>query len=232
MLDFDGVIFTNRRMLSRVSNRAASFVRETINREWSHAQAMRANEFLYKNYGHTWKGLSTLYEGHRSLPMDYYNAYVYNDGIMKHTRNCINEDILGFRYIQKLCKELDVPIYVVSNAPISWVNSLNEAMGLGIPTTHLLTCDHNVIDGSLKPDPDYYTKAVLFIRDQEHLRYESVEFVIVDDSFYNIKPLVSIQGFKPVLFAKDALDDTLVGSGSKLACVSLLQHVAHFIAPT
>lgn len=219
LLDFDGVVFTDRRMLSRVASRAVRFVHRKVNPGWSAADAARANEFLYKNYGHTWKGLTQIYPGQRQTSLREYNKYVYHDSVIKHARKykacSASHDLQAIQHVQALCKKHDVPIYIVSNAPLAWVKSLNDAMGIGLPTANLLTCDHEVMDGCLKPDLAFYNKAVLYIRDREGALYSDAEFVVVDDSFYNLMPLVNIPGFAPVWVTDAAvpLDEAKTSNG-------------------
>jgi len=228
LLDFDGVVFTDRRMLARVASRAVRFVHHKVNPGWSAASAARANEFLYKNYGHTWKGLTQIYPGQRHTSLQEYNKYVYHDSVMKHARKykapCEN-DLRAIQHIQTLCKKHEVPVYIVSNAPMAWVKSLNDAMGIGLPAANLLTCDHEVMDGCLKPDLAFYNKAVLYIRDREGAQFSDAEFVVVDDSFYNLKPLVNIPGFAPV-WVTDAAPPVGETDQAKVTCISCLEEVS------
>jgi len=224
MLDYDGVIFTNKNMLSRVSLRAASYVRKKINNTWTPSQAVRMNELLYKNYGHTWTGLNQLYynsnKHHQSLHD--FNRYVYDSSLIKQARVSSNAPLqtLQFHEIQNRCKELKIPLYILTNSPRSWVLALNYAMEIEIPPSHIISCDHEVLGNRiLKPDMSFYGLATMHIKSQERIWNNDVQFIMVDDSFCNLVPLMNKKEFWPILYSTDPNVDmakTMLGHASQL----------------
>ena len=118
LLDIDGVIIKDDRLLNRVSQSAVRYVKY-------HTQSktpVYENRRLYMKYGHTLIGLKAEYEIVDNL-VDY-NRFVYNKDTLTdlyvhiNSEQFENEVLNDYKKFKEVCDKNKMPIYIFSNAPL------------------------------------------------------------------------------------------------------------------
>jgi FMN phosphatase YigB (HAD superfamily) len=161
LLDMDGVIFRNHSAHKQISLRCESFVKKITKVK----NPIEINRYLYQTTGHTYLGLKKL--GY-NVTLEEFNKYVYSDlSILDSVNNNI-----ALTNLKKRCMELQIPIYIFSNAPSIWCQTILHQMDCNIP----------ILDFPyLKPTNQTYG----YIQNQ--IPYKQLFFV--DDSFINLLPV-------------------------------------------
>jgi phosphoglycolate phosphatase-like HAD superfamily hydrolase len=118
LLDVDGVIIKNRRLLSNVATNITHYSAKKLH--LSPKDAIRVNKLLYSEYGHSFRGLKKACGVTCSL--DNFNHEVYDTNIMSELLE-LRDDFQHSLHAQHLrelavaCKTKGIPIYIFSNAP-------------------------------------------------------------------------------------------------------------------
>jgi FMN phosphatase YigB (HAD superfamily) len=173
LLDFDGVVFKNHKLHKVVANRCEQFMHKYV-KVRDQETLTRCNKSLYETTGHTLLGLQRL--GY-NITFEDFNNYVYKDIDFKNNLKDISEehvrDIHALKKIQKHCEVNNYGLYIFSNAPDIWCDSICEILlGYSVPSTYIYT--NNI----LKPNPYSY------IRVQQYC--DSDEYIFVDDKLGNL----------------------------------------------
>lgn len=204
LLDVDGVVLNQPRVMTRVSYKVCSYVMRCVPKINNLMQAMDMNTMLYTSFGHTQIGLKTLY-GKHAPSLKEFNEAVYDDDLLTYLGIHESDDILmqrgdKIRSILIKAHMMNIPCYIFSNAPDVWCNKVLEMLSMDefIPMSNRLSSSHPVFeDFLLKPDHKLYENVATFIQ-QTH-RDKSMELLFVDDSFTNIIPVINNHIWKPVL---------------------------------
>ena len=203
LLDVDGVILSQPRVLHKLGHKAVQFVHQHVPGKRNILQAAEINTMLYTTFGHTHRGVREIY-GKKALPVSAFNDFVYDKDLISYLTMHANDDILQVRgeQIRKLVEhamECGVPCYIFSNAPDVWCNTLLDILDMStwIPHQHRLTSSHPVFqDDLLKPDATLYKNVATFIEQSHH---DAMQLIFVDDSLTNLVPVIHSVGWKPVL---------------------------------
>jgi FMN phosphatase YigB (HAD superfamily) len=176
-LDFDGVVLRNHPAHKHIAQRCTSFVNKHVP-FYNPLKAVDLNKCLYTTYGHTLKGLQKI---NSNVSAQEFNASVY--GYFPYTKyfsDIKSTHAQDIKDIQKLlfqCQEINTPVYIFSNSPDEWCNTIMEFMGLSLPpSTRMLCADH------LKPEIECYSKI--------ENAFNNYKLVFVDDSFINFKNIM------------------------------------------
>lgn len=209
LLDVDGVIFRHPRVLKTVGYRVTRFVQSRIPQTCGLIDAHQVNKQLYTNYGHTLLGMHEVYS--KNAPsLEEFNHVVYRN-IDKLLENKVHEDA-QLRTLCEIALAKDVPIYLFSNAPHTWCQTIIEHMDLCsyIPEDRILSSDHPVFQEKLlKPVPKLYENVQTYLQQEHHNKDLGILFV--DDSWGNLKPVIRAPGWKPMHFNR-----TVVRPSSKI----------------
>jgi hypothetical protein len=200
LLDIDGVVMRNKRLLKNVKFNCTKFVQTHSNKPMGLYEAYQKNHMLHKNYGHTLRGLNY------TVDKGYFNNQVYDKRIYNELDNYLNtsefeDHINGFSEIYHICKKNDIPIGIFSNAPFDWCNRI--VYGIEIKQEcfidEIYSNEHYAMTSYLKPDYEVYSGVEKDIKD----KYGSSEIIMVDDSFINLKPIYNQLPWSPVLFKNE-----------------------------
>lgn len=190
VLDVDGVVLHAPRALGRVAQRATDYVQRELGLT-DRRYAKRVNKLLYGQHGHTLLGLRDVF-GAR-LTNAHFAAAVYDPTTLGTLADEAARSPDVARRFQELrgvllrATERDVPVYLFSNAPAIWTRAVCDLGKLGayIPPDRVLSSDHDVFAGTLKPDPRVYQNL------EDHIGgtgKASASIVFVDDSYVNLLP--------------------------------------------
>jgi FMN phosphatase YigB (HAD superfamily) len=165
------------------------------------------NKSLYQSAGHTLLGLQKLgYE----TSLDDFNKYVYGGLDYSILRDDLSDlhkhDVEVMKTMKSMCADNGVDVYIFSNAPDVWCDTVSEALfSFTFPTTSSFT------NGLFKPNPFTYTKV------DQHLN--SDRYFFVDDKIINFVNMPKTGKWKgcwlnneemsqdnDILFAKDLSD--------------------------
>ncbi len=201
LLDVDGVILRHPPTLNKIGKRIDSLVAKTVGVSEEHGA--KINQRLYKTFGHTYIGLRKMYP--RIMSLDDFNQSIYTEDALMSIQRCtynvdVLESIIVMQRFLQTCNNAGVPVYMFSNAPRVWCEEIYNSFHIHrwIPSDHILSCDHEIFQGHLKPQPIVYDTLQQYLRFQyknDHLR-----MIFVDDTFANLVPIMDKPYWKPVLF--------------------------------
>ena len=212
LLDVDGVILNQPRVLHKLGHKAVQFVQQHIPGKRNILQAAEINTLLYSNFGHTHRGLREVY-GKKAPDVATFNQFVYDKDLLSYLMIHDNDEILKTRgeqikHLVEHAISLNIPCYLFSNAPDVWCNTILDMLSIStlIPSHQRLTSSHPVFqDNLLKPDASLYKNVATFV---EQTHRENLQLVFVDDSLTNLIPILNSPGWKPVLLK--ATDATII----------------------
>jgi FMN phosphatase YigB (HAD superfamily) len=209
LLDVDGVILNQPRVLHKLGHKAVQFVHRHVPGKRNILQAAEMNTMLYSTFGHTHRGVRELF-GKKAVSVAAFNEYVYDKDLISYLTMHANDEFLQTRGEQvrnlvEYAVDRGVPCYLFSNAPDVWCNTLLDMLDMNtwIPFHNRLTSSHPVFqENLLKPDTTLYKNVATFI-EQSHR--DTMQMVFVDDSLINLVPVLHSTVWKPVLLkATDA----------------------------
>jgi len=205
VFDIDGVIVRNKILLSNVGANCSNFIRLIDKNKLTEAEADTYNNKLYKDYGHSLKGWlheNNKYDiiSHRryidnNFMRQLFNRYVYDDVLLNDLRSYLftdmftnNEDYTYLLLIQNMCINNNLPIYLYSNAPMSWCSLVANKMKIN--HNNVYSSDHDLLSKQLlyKPDIRSYNKvATDILKNNEEIK----NIIFIDDTIENLVPLSS-----------------------------------------
>lgn len=205
LIDVDGVLFRNKKLLSYVSHKAVKYLQKKMPKLQDYNDASYYNSLIYNSYGHTARGLSIINNNPEEI-IDY-NDFVYNNNMINHLQiSLINE----YRQTEKIINELkpfvnhcidnDISMYLFSNAPNKWCYPIYENLKLKyvIPEENILTSDWKLFNNRVKPEPKLYTDISKYIELKE--KSNNILFYFIDDSDKNLYPVRYNNKWKTILF--------------------------------
>lgn len=210
LLDVDGVILNQPRVLHKLGHKAVQFVHQHVPGNKNILQAAEINTMLYTTFGHTHRGVREIF-GKKALSVSAFNEFVYDKDLISYLTMHVNDEIVQTRgqQVRKLVEhamDRGVPCYLFSNGPDVWCNTIMDMIDMNtwIPSQNRLTSSHPVFqENLLKPDATLYKNVATFI---EQSYRDTMQLVFVDDSLINLVPVLHSPAWKPVLLkATDAL---------------------------
>jgi len=180
LLDVDGVIIRDQRLLGHVRHNAARYVKKKLP---TCTDPVAINNIMYMGFGHTARGLSAVYQKDSSD----FNEFVYDANLMKHLYWVLESDefINDANTIHNLtCEGWEVTLF--SNAPYQWVHPISLAINDKIK----IRCPGPDLRKSyLKPEPQFY------------MEFDTCEsYNYVDDSLKNIGAVRNLPNWYPIYF--------------------------------
>jgi len=236
VFDIDGVIVRNKILLSNVGANCSDFIRLIDHKKLTEAEAVTYNNKLYKDYGHSLKGW--LHENNKyniishrryidnNFMRQLFNRYVYDENLLNDLRSYLftdmftkNEDYTYLSLIQNMCINKNLPIYLYSNAPMSWCSLVANKMK--IDHSNVYSSDHDLLSKQLlyKPDIRSYNKvATDILKNNEEVK----NIIFIDDTLDNLVPLSSSNNklqrniWVPILFnpTNYSIDSTFISVSS------------------
>lgn len=221
LLDVDGVVYRNQKVLQKVSHNIVRYISKELKVSIPEADAM--NQVLYKNFGHSYIGMRSIFNTSHSI--HHFNNYVYDDDLLNDVStvhdDTLPQDAASVRFLIQECKRRDIDVYLFSNAPLKWCETIIRTMKLSnyVNDQQIITCDHDVFRMCLKPNPYVYDTMLRYLC---HKKHDEVDCLFVDDSLVNLVPLLGCPQWQPVFF-----DNTLSTrlKSTKLSTVHNLQEV-------
>jgi FMN phosphatase YigB (HAD superfamily) len=216
LLDVDGVVFNNKFLFQKVSNRIVKYVSNTYHKNLTHNQAVHLNSVLYTTHGHTLRGLRTLYDDKkRNYRTDNFNNRIYDNNTIELLKTYLKytKPSREFTEFAEYCNKNKIRLYLFSNAPYKWCYEIANNLNLldYMPPENILTSSHILFEEEqlLKPDIRIYDKVYNYIN-----KDSSSKMYFIDDSFINLLPLVNNQLWTPILWnPKDGLE-TVISTAS------------------
>jgi len=181
ILDIDGVIVRDKKLLSHVKHNCVRYVEKKLP---ACKDPEKANRILYTTTGHTARGLSQNF----GIDVSDFNKEVYNTQLKTHLW-----EVLSSTDFQKDAKDLhDLVrqgwrVTLFSNAPIEWTGEVAHA----ISDELFIVCPgSNILESPLKPQASAYANF------QKHHTH-----VFVDDQMKNLETARYLPNWHPVLFS-------------------------------
>lgn len=208
LLDVDGVVLHQPRVMYRLGHRVVQFVQKNIPGRKDILQSSEVNTMLYSNFGHTHRGMREIY-GKEAPSLAKFNQFVYDKDLLSYLAIHEKDEFVKNRAEQvrglvETALSRNIPCYLFSNAPDVWCNMVLEMLSMTtlFPSQQRLTSSHPVFqDKLLKPDPALYQNVATFIEQTHH---DTMELVFVDDSLMNLAPIIHSSGWTPVLLKETA----------------------------
>jgi FMN phosphatase YigB (HAD superfamily) len=208
LLDVDGVVMAHPQVLHHVTRKIVSYVRNHVpNRPMNMMEAAHINEVLYKNYGHTFRGMQHVYGAGNVPSLNHFQAAIYDTPTLEYLDAYKNDTVMHMRREDVLClldkaAKLDVPVYFFSNSPLEWCAAISDMLNLHLHSNQMLCHNHPVFqDSLLKPDGKLYQQVSTFLLQTHRDMGDDTQFVFVDDSWTNLMPVVGNDAWRPVFFA-------------------------------
>lgn len=181
LLDFDGVLFKNRKVHEIIQRKSIGFVARKMH--ITPQKAAKINEHHYRTFGHTIMNLP-----HGTL-VDY-NREVFNTIDWDFVKNCITDDD---RYVMETFFELKCQFpatthYLFSNATLDYCEKVTNAIGynlMELVDCNVFTSDiitEKIQNDFVKPLPYTYSYVEDIIASTQQLHF-------LDDNPLNIAPL-------------------------------------------
>ena len=187
LLDVDGVLLRDKKLMKHVKQNCAEYVRTKLPES---KDPHETNRLLYMAHGHTARGLQNVFK----IDVSDFNQFVYDKPLLNHLSDVI--DTAEFQYeaaqIYELTKEC-WNIKLFTNSP--WVWAFKVALAIG--DTVSVTCPGSPGDSPLKPEPEAYVFA------QHHLN------VFVDDSLKNLGTARYLANWQCVYFNEGPKENNL-----------------------
>lgn len=203
LIDFDGVVFRNRRAHGIVGERIVEYVksRTGVSTYW---EAKQLNKTAYEQYGHTLTGLADM-RPDLELSIEDFNDFVYERGVVSAAASsvCYDRDDrppVDARAFLRYCESIDVTPYIYSNAPKTWVAMGCEMYGIDVPEDRVMSPDSAAMSRGgqvLKPDLASFARAGSRALDEcgEH-----ADILFVDDGAANCFMSEHYMGWRTFLF--------------------------------
>lgn len=205
LLDVDGVVYRNQKVLKKVAKNIVRYVERELNMDYE--EAHETNRLLYTQFGHTYTGLRALYNIDKSI--DHFNALVYDQKLLSDVATNLDEfvvnDSVTIRCLAEECKMKDIDLFLFTNAPSEWCHTILKTMKLEsyINETNIISCDHDVLEHGMKPTPYVYDTLSRYI---SHKNHDEVGFMFVDDSLQNLIPLINAPQWQPIFLNNNGVD--------------------------
>ena len=173
LLDFDGVVFNNKKIHEQVKQQSIRFLKHKKN--ISHNKAVQLNNSQYPLVGHTALIIDNDYN-----TIQEYNNYVFDNDMMKTIQTHMNEhDINIIQDLIKTKQKYQFDFILCTNAPFNYCEQIlhhaNVPFDILFSTQHIYTSDNLKM---LKPTYEYYSQI-------EKELVNTIHFI--DDSFTNIE---------------------------------------------
>jgi len=196
VLDIDGVVLHAPRALGRVAQRATEYVQRELGLT-DRRYAKRVNKLLYSQHGHTLLGLRKVFGApltNRHFADAVYDAETLS--LLATEATTSREIAARFQEVRAVllrAQERDVPVYLFSNAPGTWTRMVYDLGNLSefLPASRVLSSDHPVFAGSLKPDPVVYENLEDLLREDRGGGAPAPRIVFTDDSYTNLIPTMN-----------------------------------------
>lgn len=208
LLDVDGVVLQNRRVLSYVKSKVTNYVRANVPGIHSLRDAEHLNRVLYTSYGHTHTGLKAIY-GKSAPSLENFNQMIYDEDTLNflvdshHLDRDASYRAHDIKHLLDVASIKDVPVYLFSNAPGVWCNAVVDTLALRdyFPSSDQMLCgSHPVFQNDLlKPDPRLY-KAVAGLMNYVHRDRGDAQILLVDDSWANLRTILHDPNWSALYF--------------------------------
>jgi hypothetical protein len=181
VLDIDGVLVRNPRLMKHVNDNCVSYVRSKLP---ECKDPNETNRTLYLSHGHTAKGLQARY----NVDTRDFNTKVYDKELLDHLA-----EVLSTKEFQDEAAELHSltaqgwKLKLFTNAPWIWAKKVALAIGDDVN----IRCPGNPMDSPLKPNPEAY------------LFQASEPKILVDDSLKNLGTVRFLDDWRCLHFAED-----------------------------
>lgn len=181
LLDFDGVLLSNKKLNEMVSSNCNRFFSKKTGLPLHEASAI--NKAHYKKYGHTLNLLNEKMLKDTKVFIDEFNENVYDSDTLRSIKYTLGpKDILEFEEWKRVIRELDAEsVLVYSNAPSSWLNACLNALGNATRSCILFDDVVSVPErngGLFKPSNTVY--------DSIESTIQSEKIMFIDDSVDNL----------------------------------------------
>lgn len=152
LIDFDGVLFNNRRVAHMVRERSVDFLSRNLN--ISVPDAARVNSAWYPIHGHTAlliKQVDTIKLVRK------YNQEVFDEDLLYRIASCVDDR--DHRHMDRIVSKTKTKKHhLCTNAPLSYCEQVMFELGYTLTDlfdmSHVFTSD----DGTVKPQDAYWMK--------------------------------------------------------------------------
>ena len=186
VLDIDGVLIRDRRLLAHVQHNCVRYVAKKLPECKDPAYT---NKILYATAGHTARGLQNSF----GIDTSDFNREVYD----RPVRDRLWEVLSGSQFQEEAKEIYDLTqngwrVTLFTNAPIEWAGEVARAIGDDV---YVVCPGTNVVESPLKPEGRAYTD---FAKHHSH--------IFVDDSLTNLVTARWMPNWHPVHFNPEKND--------------------------
>ena len=232
LLDVDGVVFRHPATLKKVATKVVKYVSHRLSVP-DLRQAESINTVMYQYFGHTFTGMKTLYDVD-DTPAGF-TRFVYDQDMIASLVACPTSDgdlakaSVDLKYVVRSCHKRGIDVYLFSNAPGIWCSTVLSKMRLDtiIPPDNILSCDHDVFEGGLKPDKLVYDNIWNYIAYKD--RDQDLQLHFVDDTLVNLMPVLGDSRWRPIWFRRADADPINMRGCRKLTTIDNLYQLTSLI---
>jgi len=162
-LDFDGVLFDNRKANLYISHKATRYVAERVGLPPRSAKLL--NEKMYPYYGHTTRMINSLRLTKNDVTISDFNEFVYDEETFDFITNLEltrDDKALYADWSDTLCDDRFGRLFVLSNAPTKWIKVCLSHLNNHTTSAKCILFEDIVsvpemMDGAMKPCEEAYT---------------------------------------------------------------------------
>lgn len=180
VLDIDGVLIRDRRLLAHVKHNCVRYVAKKLP---ECKDPVHANRLLYATAGHTARGLQNSF----GIDTSDFNKEVYDVPLRGHLWEVLSGE--KFQTEARQLYELTQngwKLTLFTNAPIEWAGEVARAIG---DEVYVVCPGSNVVESQLKPEGQAYRD---FAKHHTH--------IFVDDSLTNLTTARWLPNWHPIHF--------------------------------
>jgi beta-phosphoglucomutase-like phosphatase (HAD superfamily) len=189
LLDFDGVIFNNKRVHTIVADRSVNYVQRRLNLRTAQ-EARYINSSTYPVKGHT----ALIFEDDKTAIHDY-NKRVFDDTLLYQVRSSIDsrDHAHANRFISLRSRvPKQFKFHLCTNATLSYCEHVLNELNMPMDYEHVFTSD----GGMVKPKAEFWT--------QVEDTFPEGKLTLIDDSPLNILGVMTRDRWDAVLINEPA----------------------------
>tara|TARA_Y100000389_G_scaffold134961_1_gene132456 strand:- start:1392 stop:2006 length:615 start_codon:yes stop_codon:yes gene_type:complete len=191
LIDFDGIIFNNKRITERIKHRSIQYI--SSRKHISYPEAKIMNKLGYTKLGHTSRIIS---DNH----VHDYNVFVFDDNMFRYIYDEINEkDIRLIQQIIDVKNKRNMELVLCTNAPYNYCKHVVTCTGSSMDHLFHPSIAFTSDNGICKPLQQYYENIEKTCEPNDDSYYH-----FIDDSIINITPCLQRNKWNACVISKES----------------------------
>jgi len=184
LLDFDGIIFRNRNVHNKITEKSIQFLKSKGNFH-SDKYVCYFNSTRYPIKGHS---ALILPKGNTEKAIKEYNDTVFDEPLMHFIRKSVNED--DQRHVRRILEikrtlPSDATFHLCTNTPLRYCEEVMNSLALPLNLLFDTSCSFTSDNNQVKPQPTFWDS----VEKHPYFHNYTNTIELVDDSIVNIVSL-------------------------------------------